>query len=87
MIRQRFIDASPEDQQRALGHLLGLLPTKERMSTLAFSVIANNAGATLACRALISLAKLMASNLTAQQRSAVAWHMRAEADELDGPIH
>ena len=87
MIRQRFIDASPEDQQRALGRLLGLLPAKERMCTLAFGVMANNAGATLACRALISMAKLMASNLTSQQRSVVAWHMRSEADQLDSAIH
>ncbi len=43
----------------------------------------NNPGAVLPVKALVSMAALMASDLSAAQPDEVARYMRAEADEVD----
>ncbi len=53
---------------------------------LAAAIVADNSGATKACCTLISMATRMATELNAEQKQAVAWHMRAEVNMLEsGP--
>ena len=77
----------PPDAQTTISNVLAPLPVKERLWALACSIVADNPDAVLPIKALVNMAALMGSCLSAEQRYEVARHMRSEADEIDARIH
>jgi hypothetical protein len=75
------------DIQTTIGNVLAPLPIKERLWALAYSIVTDNPGAVLPIKALVSMAALMAGQLSAGQRAEIARHMHREADALAGRLH
>jgi hypothetical protein len=75
------------DIQTTITNVLAPLPLKERLWALACSIVADNPGAVLPIKTLVSMAALMAGQLSAGQRAEIAWHMHREADALAGQLH
>ena len=75
------------DIQTTIINVLAPLPFKERLWALASSIVADNPGAAPPIKALVSMASLMAGQLSAGQRAEIAWHMHWEADALTGQLH
>jgi hypothetical protein len=59
------------------------IPLATRLAILIESIIESDRHATKAVRSLISTAAIMATHLSAADRSVIAWHMRMEASTLD----
>jgi hypothetical protein len=77
-------DAIELGRLRLVHAALDRMPVNEKLTMLVASIIElNGRGATTAVNALISVGTLMAARLNAQQREAVAQHMRVEAGVLE----
>jgi len=75
------------DIQTTITNVLAPLPIKERLWALACTIVADSPGAVMPIKTLVSMAALMAGQLSASQRAEIVWHMHREADALTGQIH
>jgi hypothetical protein len=67
----------------AINDELGQLSVVERLTMLAFAIIEDEPTTDAAISSLITVASIMARQLLPVRRTAIAFHLKAEADELN----
>jgi hypothetical protein len=72
-----------ENTARIIHETLRHLPLADRQSALVCAVLEGNPGALNAVAAMVSLATVMASMLTPDQRARFAAHLRREAEAIE----
>ncbi len=76
---------SPDEKNaaRTINNVLLGLPLNDRLTALACSIILDDPHAMLAVASLISVAGIMARQLTPPQRLAIVWHMLEEVERIN----